>query len=598
MHPVHAEAVAGIVGRAEVLAALFILAGLIVLLPRGPRSTVPSPPGWMTFKFAALLFLLALLAKETAICYAPVAVIVLWSVYRRGLTARWWITRVIVLLSPLMIYFPLRFVALEARFVRDRLVSGLFNPLNEAPLTERIVGPFTILGQYTRLTFAPARLSSDYGLAIVNPPGGPDVMTLLGVLSAVGLMALLITPFIRSRKAAASADNSWLGGSLALPRVESGTVLALLTALFVASYVLISNTVLLIGVSLAERLFYWPSVPVLIGVALGALRFWERIATAADAARRARAPLLTAIGALLLLALGARAAIRSADWADNETLFPVDAAAHPEGAHLNCIFGQLRVNQAAHAPDAPTAALLANDAEIALHRALTIAPRFPQALQALGQLHMLRGEEAAARDCLERAIALQPGNALAAAELARLRGTDQATLARATALKEAITTQPGNVAARVELGRALIGLGQNYDALEEFQAADRIAPENVEVLRGLADALILNLQRDDAARVLQRLVAIAPDDWQAHANLTTLLRDTDPKATLEHARRAMELHPDDLRVQVNLAEAIALNGDKDEALRRLRGIEKNLPSDSTWRPIIADRIHDLATRGP
>ncbi|MEZ0227120.1 MAG: hypothetical protein ACAI25_00725, partial [Planctomycetota bacterium] len=63
-HPLHSEAVAGIVGRAEVLALLFGL-GALVLHGRGT---------WRAAPLAGLLFLLALGSKESAIALLPIAV--------------------------------------------------------------------------------------------------------------------------------------------------------------------------------------------------------------------------------------------------------------------------------------------------------------------------------------------------------------------------------------------------------------------------------------------------------------------------------------------------------------------------------------------
>src|SRR4029079_1331382 len=57
VHPIHVEAVAGIVGRAEILVALFALAALWV----GRKPSVAAAAG------AGLLYLLALFSKESAV---------------------------------------------------------------------------------------------------------------------------------------------------------------------------------------------------------------------------------------------------------------------------------------------------------------------------------------------------------------------------------------------------------------------------------------------------------------------------------------------------------------------------------------------------
>ena len=85
VHPIHAEAVASVVGRAELLVGLLLLSGLLVLLPVG------RVPGRARAAGAAVLFLAALFSKETAVCYVPVALIALHAAAKkpeRGV--RWW----------------------------------------------------------------------------------------------------------------------------------------------------------------------------------------------------------------------------------------------------------------------------------------------------------------------------------------------------------------------------------------------------------------------------------------------------------------------------------------------------------------------------
>ena len=357
VHPVHSEAIAGIVGRGEILAAGFILAGLIVLMPRD------GPPSILRVNSAGLLFLAALLSKETAVCYPAVALLVMHAAYRlKRLPLRWWIVRAGCLLAPLVVYFPLRFYALEARFIRDELSAVLFNPLSDVGLLGRLHGPLTILGHYARLLLVPQKFSCDYGLAIIDPRSGPGLLTL------VGLVAVLVL----------------LGALLGYRRVNpTWRRLGLFSALFLASYILISNTVLLIGVSLAERLMYWPSVPILLAVAAAVVAWW-RSACGPGGKLHKRAAMIRALGILLLLALGLRGLLRNMDWKNDETLFAVDLKTYPRGAHMNNCLAGIYIWRANRTSDEALRTQLVDDAEQMLQTALSVYSRYADALARLG----------------------------------------------------------------------------------------------------------------------------------------------------------------------------------------------------------------------
>ncbi|MEJ2502807.1 MAG: hypothetical protein P8177_05730, partial [Gemmatimonadota bacterium] len=67
LHPVHTEAVANVVGRAELLSAIFVLAACILYLgPRSERRQRSGDRGWVAAGVATL-YLLALGAKEIAV---------------------------------------------------------------------------------------------------------------------------------------------------------------------------------------------------------------------------------------------------------------------------------------------------------------------------------------------------------------------------------------------------------------------------------------------------------------------------------------------------------------------------------------------------
>ena len=571
VHPVHSEAVAGIVGRGEILAAGFMLAGLIVLLPRGGIASVARVIS------ASVLFLAALLSKETAVCYPAVALLVMHFAYcSRRLPLRWWLTRIGCLLAPLAVYFPLRFCALEAHFIRDQASFAIFNPLADVGWLGRLHGPFTILGHYARLLLMPQKLSCDYGLAIVDPRSGPVLMTLFGLVAAVVLLAALL---------GYRRENSiWRR-------------LGLLSALFLASYALISNTVLLIGVTLAERLMYWPSVPILLSVAVAVVAWWRK-ACGPEGKLHKRAAMIRTLGILLLLALGLRGLIRNMDWKNDEALFAADVNTYPRGVHLNNGLANIYIWKANRTVDETIRNRLIDKAERMLQTALSVYSRDAEARSKLGLVYILRGDNQQALEYLQSALWLDPADKVAQKYIARLQGDQAETESRVEELNKLIEQRPSDPEPRMELARILIRLGRNVEALKQCERLVGLAPNNIEALRLCGDALALNLQMDEALAMYRRVLALDSTDWQAHANVAQLLATRDPAESLHHARIAFDLQPNHLQTQLNLAEALVINGQLDEALRRYQALVDSLPPDHPRRPLLLERIEEIKRERP
>jgi hypothetical protein len=78
VHPVHVEAVANLVGRAEVLATLFTVAAALLYLEWGERPTPLRGAGVL------LLVLLGLGSKESAFAAPALLLVVDWAAARRG----------------------------------------------------------------------------------------------------------------------------------------------------------------------------------------------------------------------------------------------------------------------------------------------------------------------------------------------------------------------------------------------------------------------------------------------------------------------------------------------------------------------------------
>jgi tetratricopeptide (TPR) repeat protein len=577
VHPVHCDAVSGIVGRAEILAAAFLLLGLVTLAPRD------RPPGAARGMLAGLLFFAALMAKETAVCYPAVALLLLLHRYGPGTgavnesradrraNARWWAVQLTCLLVPLLVYFPLRFHALEHHLIRTALPGSLTNPLSVATWPERITGSFTILGWYTRVLLNPARLSCDYGQAIIDPQAGPDGMTLLGIVAAAALAAALL-------------------GYLRRPGVWR--TFAVLSAMTLASYVLISNTIVLIGVALAERLMYWSSALVLTMLALAVVELYRR-QCAAGRPLHGVAGFLRVIGVALIAALGVRTAVRNTDWSSTYVLFERDVATYPRGAHLNRGYANELLTRSRQVATTAERDAIMRLAWKHLDAALAIRPEYPDALLQRGQVLGYFGHADRALRDFEVAADLDPHNQQARQALAELKRRMGQTLAPLEELQAAVATQPADAGLRIRLGMRLIEEGQHRAAREQLEEAARLAPNDGAALRALGQGLALVHEYDRAIEVLRRAVAIDDADWESHANLTTLLADKDPAAALRHAQRAHALQPADYRCTINLAEAYVVNGHVDDALKLLRPLARALPATDPRREVVVRRIADL-----
>lgn len=570
VHPIHCEAVANIVGRAELLAALFMLLGLLTILPTG------GPPRAARLAGAAALFLAAVLAKETAVCYLPVALLALHAVYERPRPAlRWWLACAGVLALPLAVYLPLRYVALERHLIRATDLGPVFNPLFVADLGGRLVAPLTILGHYTRLYLAPGRLSSDYGLGVISPHAHFELETALGLAAGAALLTAL---WGYTRPA-----GIWRR-------------LAVLSALSLASYALISNTVLLIGVSLAERLMYWPSVPILMLIAATTVELWRRVCGPGGPLER-RAGLLKACGVALLAALALRSVMRNTVWESDRTLFATDVRTFPRSVHLNSAAAANLIWEASRQADPHLQRSMLERAEAMLRTALEVHPNNHELLRSLGEARSLLGDNESALELFRAALQLNPKDRKAARHIAELLGLDQQREQRRARLEQQIAADPQDLAARLELSELLLTTGRGHLARPHLEYVLSASPQNVPAMRLLGQVLALEHEPERAIELLGRVLEREPDDWQTHANLASLLAERDPVTSLHHARRAAELQPGDLRTQINLAEALLAAGRRAEALRQFRRVLDGLREDHPLRPAMAARMREVERRG-
>ncbi len=128
---------------------------------------------------------------------------------------------------------------------------------------------------------------------------------------------------------------------------------------------------------------------------------------------------------------------------------------------------------------------------------------------------------------------------------------DELTLWRAT-----VAACPGNPRAHNELGIALEAAGRNTEAVEQFEAARRLNPDDADVHYNLG-TLLANLGRDaEATRELETALRLSPGMADAQVNLGNLaLRAGRPAGALARFQAALRLKPDLVAAEMGVGNA-------------------------------------------
>ncbi|HZL36282.1 MAG TPA: glycosyltransferase family 39 protein [Tepidisphaeraceae bacterium] len=245
VHPVHVEAVAGLVGRAEILCTLATVGALLLFLR--PMT------GRRAAAIAALL-IAALLSKEQGVLL-PAMLLAIVPFRRKILHipttsdnarsergAMNGLTLAVCFITAGYMFFRETLLGFEW----DRsLLEWAANPLVRSAGADRLFMPFVLLGRYLLLLIAPIRLSLDYGAHVI------------------GWTVDWRQPYVYLGMATLAAWSITL--ALAARRRRWAIVFCLLA--LALSYGMISNAIILIGTIFGERLMYMPSAFFLILIA-------------------------------------------------------------------------------------------------------------------------------------------------------------------------------------------------------------------------------------------------------------------------------------------------------------------------------------------
>jgi adenylate cyclase len=192
----------------------------------------------------------------------------------------------------------------------------------------------------------------------------------------------------------------------------------------------------------------------------------------------------------------------------------------------------------------------------ASRQALSLEPRMPEAYVAKGNLLFLQRK---------------PEEAFAAFE-------------------EAIRLNPSSYDAHYFYARDLFSAGRAEQAVAYYEAAERLRPEEYQppcMLAGALWSLGRTAEANEAAlralRAIDARLAAEPDDSRAlHLGAVLAARLGDRARAVAHARRALELRPEEFATAYNVACAYAVLGLREEALDSLDRAVRTGRGDLGW----------------
>ncbi|XP_045492101.1 protein O-mannosyl-transferase TMTC1-like [Colias croceus] len=434
VHPVHTEAVAGVVGRADVLACIFFLSSLLVY----HRPTSNKKSVWLSVVLGGL----SMLAKETGITILVLNLAIdfyrCWPFVKRSICTlkiekkcAGLSIRTIKIVVSLALLISVRLALLQGTWP---VFSPQDNPAAFHPSFFVRLMTFCYLAAFNWwLLLCPWTLSHDWQMGSVPLiTSGWDPRNLL-TCAAFGILLLL--------------------GYRCLTDLEvqrhTPAVVGLL--LLVIPFVPASNLLVTVGFVIAERVLYIPSVGSVIITAYGVQLMWTKPGWRA----------LLVVGLAALAASGvARTQRRNADWRDRATLLRADLASLPQNAKLHYNLGNFlreteqQESAIKHYKEAlrlwPTYASAHNNIGTLVTGSENAEHHFLQAIRYnkyhvnahynLGKLYKKTGRPEQAVKMLERCISLHPRFVQAHVELLSLKPE----LEKLDILKTLVDLEPNN----------------------------------------------------------------------------------------------------------------------------------------------------------
>ena len=469
VHPVLTESVANIAGRADLLATLAVLGGLllydrILSVQRWRGSVVDCSQSRSS----------ACSPKKARRCCSVSCCCGTWFAARAGLEegrGEWRRMR------PSRADWPScwRRDSRCSRRRRFRRCHLLDNPLRGRGFLVARWTAIKMIGMDLLLLVWPVHLSSERVFAQIVPAAFSDAAAWLALAVSAAILTAVIARYRKDR------PLFWAAGMFAI---------ALLP---------VSNLVLLIGATMAERFLYLPSVGFAIAAAALLYRLKERIP-------------VRAVAMVLVALLAVRTFARNFDWKDNLTLAQADVSSAPRSARLQeMLASSLFAQDPARNLDA---AIAHGEAAWEILRVLPPGRIYQQTPARLGAYYRMKGDAVgppANREWYQKSAAVL--ERARESSQAIEKAYDQAQLAAGKPLATRVAYQP----LYADLGLVYLKLSRYGEAVEALRYGREVDPRTPALYDLLAAAYSAGGQpRQAAATVLAKVLLLGriPRRWR------------------------------------------------------------------------------------
>nr|CAH7751738.1 unnamed protein product [Callosobruchus chinensis] len=479
VHPVHTEAVTGIVGRADVLACIFFLLSLLAYHGQ-PKCHI-----WISITVGAL----SMFAKETGV--TVLLLNLAYDFYLHWSSIRWSLTemkcnreavgfasRAAKILTSLGVLLALRLAILQGSLPR---FSQQDNPAAFHPSFYVRILTFCYLAAFNWwLLLCPVTLSHDWQMGSI-----PLVTTINDSRNLMTILMFGIT-FLVTLRCLQDFEN------------QKHTPMVLGLMLLIIPFLPAANLLVTVGFVVAERVLYIPSLGSIVLTVYGVQILWYSWTSQRQT---------IACFVVLLLATGCmRTIARNRDWRSRESLLRAGLTTLPQNAKMHYNYGNfLRDTNKfelakAHYYSAlklwPSYASAHNNLGTLLNYSHEAEHHFLEAIKHssdhvnahynLGQLYRKMNRTADSEVMLRRCINLEPTFTPAYVELAKLQDNDLRII---KLLRRVVELNPNDPYFCTAFGYWLFKKGLYEESLRHYHRSLQISPTYKEAFIGVARVL-------------------------------------------------------------------------------------------------------------